>query len=89
MVIDMNGSQLRTIAQLREFLYVTAPVLFSAQGKDQDSQRCKHISGVLTHFDYPSSSRAESGVVRACLVRRLLADVRYTMRRRRWPETMP
>jgi len=34
MVIDMNESQLRTIAQSQELLYATAPVLFSAQGTD-------------------------------------------------------
>ncbi len=65
----MNESPLRTIAQLQEFLSATAPVQFSAQGVDEDSQRYKHISGVLTRFDYPRRSKAERGVVRACLVR--------------------
>lgn len=65
----MNESQLRTIAQLQEFLNATAPVQFSAQGTDEDSQRYKHISGVLTRFDYPRRSKAERGVVRAYLVR--------------------
>ena len=69
MVINMNESLLRTIAQLQEFLDATPQVQFSSHGDDGDSQRYKHISAVLARFDYPRCSKTERGVVRAYLVR--------------------
>ena len=65
----MNESRLRTIEQLREFLAATPQVQFAAHGGDGDSQRYKHISAVLTRFDYFGCSKADRGVVRAYLVR--------------------
>jgi len=65
----MNESRLRTIEQLQEFLKATPQVQFSAHGGDGDSQRYKHISTVLTRFDYPRCSKADRGVVRAYLAR--------------------
>ena len=53
MVINMNESLLRTIAQLQEFLAATPQVQFTAHDSDGDSQRYQHISAVLTRFDYP------------------------------------
>ena len=65
----MNESLLRTIAQLREFLEATPQVQFTAHGGDGDTQRYRHVSAVLTRFDYPRCSKADRGVVRAYLVR--------------------
>jgi hypothetical protein len=69
MVINMNESRLRTIAQLLEFLDATPQVQFSCHGDDGDNQRYGHISAVLARFDYPRCSKTERGVVRAYLVR--------------------
>ena len=69
MVINMDESLLRTIAQLQEFLKATPDVEFTAHGGDSDRERYGRISRVLMRFDYPRGSRAERGVVRACLVR--------------------
>ncbi len=59
----MNESQLRTIAQLQDFLDATPDVSFTAAAGDGDAQRYEHISRVLRRFDYPQRGRAERGVV--------------------------
>jgi transposase InsO family protein len=69
MVINMDESLLRTIAQLQEFLKATPDVGFTAHGGDGDSERYGHISRVLVRFDYPRRNKAERGVLRAYLVR--------------------
>jgi transposase InsO family protein len=66
MVINMNESKLRTIAQLKEFLAATPQVLFTAASTD-DSQRYDFIARVLRRFDYTQLARADRGVVRAYL----------------------
>lgn len=71
MVINMDESRLRTIAQLQEFLSATAQVAFSAQGTadPNDAQRYAHISRVLSRFDYAHLKKPERGVVLAYLRR--------------------
>jgi len=61
MVINMDETKLRAIAQLHEFFNTTGPVQFPALGTDQDSQRYKHISGVVSACPVPTSgySRAQ------------------------------
>jgi hypothetical protein len=68
MVINMNESRLRTIAQIKEFLDGTSAVEFAAASAD-DSQRYEHISGILKRFDYPRCNRRERGVLLAYLRR--------------------
>ena len=53
MVINMNETKLRTIAQLQEFLNATPEVSFSGTGENGDNERYGHISRVLKRFDYP------------------------------------
>ncbi len=65
----MNESQLRTIAQLQDFLDVTLEVCFSGATGDGDAQRYEHISRVLRRFDYPQRGKRERGVVLAYLRR--------------------
>ena len=70
MVINMNESRLRTLAQLAEFLKATADVDFSAPdvaGTDNE-QRYAHISRVLARFDYPRLGKVDRGVVLAYLL---------------------
>ncbi len=67
MVINMNETKLRTIAQLRDFLQSSADIEFSAQGTDDE--RYAHISEVLGRFSYPQLSRPDKGVVRAYVER--------------------
>jgi len=50
MVINMDETQLRTIEQIEAFLRGSASIKFSAVG--DDTERCAHISRVLTRFDY-------------------------------------
>ena len=69
MVINMDETKLRTIAQLQEFLDATPDVSFSGTGGDGDIQRYEHISRVLRRFDYPQRSKRERGVVLAYLRR--------------------
>ena len=69
MVINMNESQLRTIAQLEEFLKATSDVSFTAMPGGGDAQRYEHISRVLKRFDYPRRGKRERGVVLAYLRR--------------------
>ncbi len=65
----MNESQLRTIAQLQDFLDATPDVSFTGTGGDGDTQRYEHISRVLRCFDYPQRNKRERGVVLAYLRR--------------------
>ena len=69
MVIDMDESKLRTIAQLQDFVAATPEVSFSSVAGSDDSHRYAHISRVLKRFDYPSLGKPARGVVRAYLVR--------------------
>ena len=69
MVINMDETKLRTIAQLQEFLDATPEVSFTGTAGDGDAQRYAHISRVLRRFDYPQRSKRERGVVLAYLRR--------------------
>ena len=69
MVINMDESKLRTIAQLEEFLTATPEVCFSGVAVRADSERYEHISRVLRRFDYPHRTKRERGVVLAYLQR--------------------
>jgi transposase InsO family protein len=71
MVIDMDETRLRAIAQLQEFLNATPEVAFKAHGPGgaADNQRYEHISRVLARFDYPQRNKRERGVVLAYLRR--------------------
>jgi len=69
MVINMDETKLRTIAQLQEFLDATPEVSFSGAAGDGDAQRYEHISRVLKRFDHPQRSKRERGVVLAYLRR--------------------
>lgn len=69
MVINMDESKLRTIAQLEEFLTATPEVCFSGVAVRADSERYEHISRVLKRFDYHHRSKRERGVVLAYLQR--------------------
>jgi hypothetical protein len=61
MVINMNETKLRTIAQLEQFLAANADVAFSPCGGDVE--RYAHISRVLKRFDYPQRNKHERGVL--------------------------
>jgi len=67
MVINMDETKLRTIAQLQEFLDATPEVSFSGAAGEADTQRYAHISRVLRRFDYTQRSKRERGVVLAYL----------------------
>jgi hypothetical protein len=69
MVINMNETKLRTIAQLQEFLDATAEVKFSAAAEQSDEERYEHISNVLKRFEGAKRSKAERGVILAYLRR--------------------
>ena len=81
MVIDMDETKLRTIAQLQEFLAATPEIKFTSAarvgcagdagdaGDAGGTQRYAHISRVLKRFDYPRLKKAERGVVLAYLKR--------------------
>ena len=56
MVINMDETKLRTIAQLQEFLDATPVVKFTLAAGAGDAERYEHISRVLKRFDYPSPS---------------------------------
>jgi hypothetical protein len=68
MVIDMDESRLRTIAQLSEFLTGTLQVQFGACSTDSDEVYA-HIARVLARFDYGQRTKAERGVIREYLIR--------------------
>jgi len=63
MVINMDETKLRTIAQLQEFLAATPEVKFTLAAGVGDAERYEHISRVLKRFDYPRLKKAERGVV--------------------------
>ena len=71
MVIDMDESRLRTVAQLQEFLAATHDVTFAPPGASAADSvaRYAHLSRVLTRFDYPRLGKADRGVVLAYLLR--------------------
>jgi hypothetical protein len=61
MVIDMNETQLKTVAQLRAFLNGTPNVQFQSIG--DDAKRYEFITAVLKRLCYPRLGRTEKGVV--------------------------
>lgn len=63
MVINMDETKLRTIAQLQEFLAATPEVKFTLAAGAGDTERYQHISRVLKRFDYPRRQKFERGVV--------------------------
>jgi hypothetical protein len=69
MVINMDESRLRSIAQLQEFLSATAQVAFSAEAtaNANDAQRYVHISRVLLRLDYAHLGKHDRAVVLAYL----------------------
>ena len=69
MVINMDETKLRSIAQLQEFLDATPDVSFTGTAGEANTQRYAHISRVLRRFDYPQRSKRERGVVLAYLRR--------------------
>ena len=70
MVINMDETKLRTIAQLQEFVAPTPEVSFTDAIGGGDTQRYEHISRVLKRFGYRhNAARLERGVVLAYLRR--------------------
>jgi transposase InsO family protein len=67
MVIDMNESQVRTLAQVREVLAGTASLQF--QCAQDDAGRYTWISAVLKRFGYRQLRRADRGAVLSYLQR--------------------
>jgi len=61
MVIDMNETQLKTVAQLRAFLHGTLEVKFLPMGSD--TQRYVQIAAVLKRLNYRRLKRPDKGVV--------------------------
>ena len=61
MVIDMNESSLKTVAQLRAFLEGSLAVEFTAT--NNDVERYGFISAVLQRFQYGRLGRSDKGVV--------------------------
>jgi hypothetical protein len=68
MVIDMNESQVRTLAQVREVLAGTAALAFTCAQHDH-VQRYAWIGAVLKRFGYRRLPRADRGAVLAYLQR--------------------
>ena len=64
-VINMDETKLRSIAQLQDFLDATPEVSFTGAAGEADTQRYAHISRVLKRFDYRQCSKMERGVVQA------------------------
>ena len=60
MVINLDETKLRTIAQLQEFLDATPEIGFTGAPDNGDVQRYEHISGVLGRFDYPRARQART-----------------------------
>ena len=69
MVINMDETKLRTIAQLQEFLAATPEVKFAGAAGDDHTQRYAHISRVLKRFEYLQCGKHDRGVVLAYLRR--------------------
>ncbi len=67
MVIDMNETQLKTVAQLRAFLEGTLEVKF--QPIRNDVERYGFIAAVLGRFAYRRLVRADKGVLMRYLAR--------------------
>jgi len=67
MVIDMNESQLKTVAQLRASLAGTLEVKF--RPIRNDLERYGFIASVLGRFAYPQLSKADKGVLMLYLAR--------------------
>ena len=67
MVIDMNESSLKTVAQLRAFLEGTLDVKF--EPLSNDGERYVFIAGLLKRFAYRRLGRADKGVVMRYLER--------------------
>jgi len=67
MVIDMNDSQLHTVAQLSAFLGGTLAMKFSPPGNDVE--RYGFITAVLKRLQYRRLGRSDKGVVRRYLCR--------------------
>jgi transposase InsO family protein len=67
MVINMDETKLRTIAQLQEFLAATPEVKFTLAAGVGDAQRYEHISRVLKRFEYRQCGKHDRGVVLAYL----------------------
>jgi hypothetical protein len=67
MVINMDETKLRTIAQLQEFLDATPEVKFTNGADGNDTERYGHISRVLKRFDYRQCGKHDRGVVLAYL----------------------
>ena len=61
MVIDMNETQLKTVAQLGAFFNGTRAVEFKPIG--EDSLRYEHIAAVLRRLEYRRLKRPDKGVV--------------------------
>ena len=61
MVIDMNESKVRTLADVRQFLACTRQVSF--QPRADDAERYRHINEVLRRFSYAARGKADRGVV--------------------------
>jgi len=61
MVIDMNETRLKTVAQLRAFFNGTLAVEFQPIG--EDSLRYEHIAAVLRRLGYRRLKRGDKGVV--------------------------
>jgi hypothetical protein len=69
MVINMDETKLRTIAQLQGFLDATPEVKFTLAAGAGDAQRYEHISRVLKRFEYRQCGKHDRGVVLAYLRR--------------------
>ena len=61
MVIDMNESRIRTLAQVRQFLAGTLQVSFRPCA--DDTERYEHINDVVHRFSYAALRKADRGVV--------------------------
>ena len=69
MVINMDETKLRTIAQIEQFLAATPEIEFSGIAEGGDVERYAHVSRVLKRFDFPARSKRERGVLRGYLCR--------------------
>jgi transposase InsO family protein len=65
MVIDMNESRIRTLAQVRQFLAGTPQVSFLPCA--DDTERYAHINDVVRRFSYAALGKADRGVLRRYL----------------------
>jgi len=56
MVIDMNETQLKTVAQLRAFLNATLTVEFQPRGKD-DQREGSDLESCISRLEFPIRSK--------------------------------